>query len=313
MWDMARPLRVDVEDGWYHVTARGDHRQVIFHDDRDHGHFAELLEEMSGRFRVVVMAYVCMGNHYHVLVCTPEANLSRAIQWLNISYSVWFNKRRGEIGHVFQGRFKSIVVENEAWGLELSQYVHLNPVRIRALGQGKRDRAADRAGVSRGPTAEEVKRRLGVLRQYRWSSYRAMAGYCGKPAWLDTETLLARAGGTAKYREMVEDRIRQGVEETPWDHVKLGLALGTAVFARKIQSCLKSGREMPGKRHLRKQVGFEDVVGVVERLGGEPWRAFCERHGDKRRDLVLWAGAPLYGADVGGIGEEGGRVWIMPL
>jgi len=184
---MARPLRVDIEGGWYHVTARGDHRQVIFRDDRDHGHFVELLEEMSERFRVGVMAYVCMGNHYHVMVRTPDANLSRAIQWLNISYSVWFNKRHQEAGHVFQGRFKSIVVEGEAWGLELSGYLHLNPVRIKALGQGKRQRAADRAGVSRRPTAEEVERRLEKLRGYRWSSYRANAGYCGKPPWLDME------------------------------------------------------------------------------------------------------------------------------
>lgn len=303
---MARPLRVDIEDGWYHVTARGDHRQVIFRDDRDHGHFVELLEEMSGRYRVGVMAYVCMGNHYHVMVCTPEANLSRAIQWLNISYSVWFNKRHGQVGHVFQGRFKSVVVEGEGWGLELSVYVHLNPVRTRSLGQGKRDRAASRAGVSRAPTAEEVKRRLGVLRRYRWSSYGAVAGYCGKAEWLDTESLLERAGGTARYRKMVEDRIRQGVEETPWEQVKLGIALGSAEFTRKIHSRLKAGRETPEKRRLRKQVCFEDVVGVVERLGGEPWAAFSELHGDKRRDLVLWVARRCTGLTLRELGWKAG-------
>jgi putative transposase len=303
---MARPLRVDIEDGWYHVTARGDHRQVIFSDERDHGHFVELLEEMSERFRVGVMAYVCMGNHYHVMVRTPEANLSRAIQWLNISYSVWFNKRHGQVGHVFQGRFKSVVVEGEGWGLELSVYVHLNPVRTRALGQGKRDRAAARAGVSRSPTAEEVKRRLGVLRRYRWSSYRAIAGYCGKPDWLDTENLLVWAGGTARYRKMVEDRIRQGVEETPWDQVKLGIALGSAEFTRKIHARLKAGRETSEKRRLRKQVGFEDVVAVVERLGGEPWSAFSELHGDKRRDLVLWVARRCTGLTLAELGRKAG-------
>jgi putative transposase len=303
---MARPLRVDIEDGWYHVTGRGDHRQEIFIDEQDHRHFVELLEEMSGRFRVGVQAYVCMGNHYHAMVRTPEANLSRAIQWLNISYSVWFNKRHGVSGHVFQGRFKSIVVEGEAWGLELSQYVHLNPVRIKALGQGKRERAADRAGVSRAPTPEEVKRRIEKLRGYRWSSYRAYAGYCGKPAWLDTDTLLARAGGTAKYRERAEDRIRQGVKETPWEQVKLGMALGTVEFARKIQARLKTGREMPEKKRWRKQAGFEDVVGVVERLSGELWSAFCERHGDKRRDLVLWVARRCTGLTLAELGRKAG-------
>jgi putative transposase len=303
---MARPLRVDIEDGWYHVTARGDHRQVIFGDDRDHGHFVELLEEMRERFRVGVMAYVCMETHYHVMVRTPEANLSRAIQWLNISYSVWFNKRHEESGHVFQGRFKSIVVEGEAWGLELSQYVHLNPVRINALGQGKRQRAADRAGVSRPPTAEVLKRRLEKLRRYRWSSYRAYAGYCGKPGWLDSEDLLARAGGPAKYRKTVEDRIRQGVEESPWEQVKLGMVLGTAAFAKTVGAHLKSGREMPEKRGLRKTRGFEDVVAVVELLTGEKWGTFCERHGDKRRDLVLWVARRHTGLTLAELGRRAG-------
>ena len=303
---MARPLRVDIEDGWYHVTARGDHRQEIFGDDRDHGHFVELLEEMRERFRVGVMAYVCMGNHYHVMVRTPEANLSRAIQWLNISYSVWFNKRHEETGHVFQGRFKSIAVEGEAWGLDLSQYVHLNPVRIKALGQGKRQRAADRAGVSRPPTAEDVKRRLAKLRGHRWGSYRAYAGYCGKPAWLDMEELVARAGGQAKYREAVEARIRQGETETPWAQVKLGIALGTVEFAKMVRTRLKSGREMPEKRGLRKQVGFEDVVAAVERLTGEQWPVFCERHGDKRRDLVLWVARRCTGLTLAELGRKAG-------
>jgi putative transposase len=303
---MARPLRVNIEDGWCHVTARGDHRQEIFSDEGDHRHFAKLLEEMSDRSRVGVMAYVCMGNHYHVMVRTPEANLSRAIQWLNISYSVWFNKRHEETGHVFQGRFKSIVVEDEAWGLELSQYVHLNPVRIKALGQGKGERAADRAGVSWPPTTETAKRRLEKLRRYRWSSYRAYAGYCGKPDWLDMDVLLARAGGIVKYRETVENLIRQGVEEKPWEQVKLGIALGTAEFAKKISARLKSGREMPEKRGLRKQLSFEDVVAVVERLTGERWSAFCERHGDKRRDLALWVARRCTGLTLGELGRKAG-------
>jgi hypothetical protein len=247
-----------------------------------------------------------MANHYHLILRTPEANLSRAIQWLNISYSVWFNKRHGESGHVFQGRFKSIVVEGEAWGLELSQYVHLNPVRINALGQGKRQRAAERAGVSRPPTAEEVKRRLEKLRRYRWSSYRAYAGYCGKPGWLDSEVLLARAGGPAKYRKTVEDRIRQGVEESPWEQVKLGMVLGTAAFAKTVGAHLKSGREMPEKRELRKTLGFEDVVAVVERFTGEKWGAFCERHGDKRRDLVLWVARRHTGLTLAELGRRAG-------
>ena len=207
---MARPLRVDIAGGWYHVTARGDHRMAIFCDGRDEEHFGELLAEMREQFRVQILAYVLMGNHYHLMVCTPEANLSRAIQWLNVSYSVWFNKRRGEVGHVFQGRFKAIVVDGEGWGVALSEYVHLNPVRVKALGQDKRARAADRQGLTHSPTKEEIAVRLKRLRQYRASSYRAYAGYAKAPEWLDAEVILSRAGGGPAYRKAVEDRGRQG-------------------------------------------------------------------------------------------------------
>ena len=140
---MARPLRRAIAGGWYHVTARGDHRQRIFGDARDEAHFGELLAEMRERYRVGVLAYVLMGNHYHLLVSTPDANLSRALHWLNVSYGVWWNRRRGECGHVFQGRFKAIVVEAQGWGLALSEYVHLNPIRTKGMGLGKGARAAE--------------------------------------------------------------------------------------------------------------------------------------------------------------------------
>ena len=130
---MARPLRIIFPGAWYHVTSRGQERRPIFLDDRDREHFLELLEVMVSRFRVRVHAYVLMDNHYHLLLETPEANLSRAIQWLNVSYAAWFNCRHRRSGHLTQGRFKAILVEQTAWALELSVYVHLNPVRVAGL------------------------------------------------------------------------------------------------------------------------------------------------------------------------------------
>ena len=94
---MARALRIDIRDGWYHVMARGTDRRTIFEDERDHGHFLELLEEMGVRYGVKLHAYVLMGNHYHLLVQTPHANLSRAMQWLNVSYGVCGCKHRGQV------------------------------------------------------------------------------------------------------------------------------------------------------------------------------------------------------------------------
>ena len=135
---MARPLRIEKAGGWYHITARGNERKRIFRDDRDRQHFLELLAEMVLRFGVRWHAYVLMENHYHLLLELTEANLSRAVQWLNVSYSVWFNRRYGRSGHLFQGRFKSVLVNRDEWALALSRYLHLNPVRVQSLGLGNR-------------------------------------------------------------------------------------------------------------------------------------------------------------------------------
>lgn len=179
---MARPLRLDLEGGWYHVTARGIERRAIYRDDRDRAHFLELIREAVGRFGLVVHAYVLMGNHYHLVAETPAANLSAAMQWVNVSYSVWFNRRRGRAGHVFQGRFKAVVAEPGAYAVELSRYVHLNPVRVKAFGLDKRAQERTRAGWGGAtPAADLVRERLQRLRRYRWSSYRAYVGLEAAP------------------------------------------------------------------------------------------------------------------------------------
>ena len=149
---MARPLRIERASGWYHVTARGNERRPIYRDERDRGRFCELLGEMVSRFQVRLHCFVLMDNHYHLVVELQEPNLSRAMQWLNVSYSVWFNLRHGRSGHLFQGRFKSVVVSREEWALELSRYVHLNPVRVGKLGLSESERKRIRRGVSDGRT-----------------------------------------------------------------------------------------------------------------------------------------------------------------
>src|SRR5262245_59116271 len=122
---MARPPRIVRPGAWYHVTARGIERKAIFLSEADRRHFCELLPEWIERFKTMLHAYVLMDNHYHLLLETPEANLSRAMQWLNLSYTAWFNRRRHRSGHLFQGRFKAIVFEPRECALLLSRYVHL--------------------------------------------------------------------------------------------------------------------------------------------------------------------------------------------
>src|SRR5260370_1294251 len=176
---MARALRIERPGGRYHVTARGNERKAIYRQDADRARFLQLLAELAERFGLRVHAYVLLDNHFHLLVETPEANLSRAMQWLNVSYSVWFNRRHDRVGHLFQGRFKAVVVEDDAGWQEVARYVHLNPVRIAALGLNKRQRSAARQGVGPAPSAEVVAERLRQLREFRWSSYRAYAGSSG--------------------------------------------------------------------------------------------------------------------------------------
>ena len=135
---MPRKLRHHVPGGWYHITTRGLGKRTIFENDRDHEHFIELLAVMVERYNIILHAHVELDTHYHLLIESPEGNVSQAMQWLNTSYSVWFNIKRERAGALFQNRFKSIPVDNEgSWAFECAMYVHLNPVRLKALGLGK--------------------------------------------------------------------------------------------------------------------------------------------------------------------------------
>ena len=294
---MARPLRMERPGGWYHVTSRGNERRAIYRQDRDREHFCQLLGEMTTRFGLRVHAYVLMGNHYHLLVELIEAKLSRAIQWLNVSYSVWFNRKYQRSGHLFQGRFKSVVVAPEEWGLELSRYVHLNPVRVGALGLGKSDRAGQRQGGSRAPERAEVRQRLELLRGYRWSSYRAYLGLVKEPEWLECQSVLKLGGGRKAqrrehYREYVEQAVREGLARSPWESLREQVVLGGARFLEEVKEQLVGDeREQRAVSRLGAvRPELEAVIACVEKERGEKWESFRDRHGDRGRDLVLYFG-----------------------
>ena len=300
---MTRPLRMQYAGAWYHVTSRGQERQAIFSDDQDRVHFLKLLETTVERYRVRIHAYVLMTNHYHLIMETPGANLSRAMQWLNVSYGVWFNRRHGRVGHLMQGRFKAIVLESASWGLDLSVYVHLNPVRVAGLGLNKPARKAESAGVAVPPSREMVARRLEVLRGYVWSSYRAYAGYGKAPLWLERKTLMQRAGkGEESYRKLVEGRLKDGEKESPWGELKAGIVLGTRTFADKLRKGIVIGRETAGKRFLRRRFTFDEVRQAVELIKGEKWADFADRHGDSGRELVYKAARDYAGMTMKEIG-----------
>lgn len=300
---MARPLRIEKPGGWYHVSARGNERKAIVRDDRDRRHFVELVAEMVVRFRVRLHGYVLMDNHYHLLLELIETNLSRAVQWLNVSYSVWFNHRHGRSGHLFQGRFKSVAVSPEEWALALSRYAHLNPVRVQTLGLGRRDRQARRVGLSPAPEAAQVRERIARLRRYRWSSYRAYIGLERAPEWLECQTVLALGGSGAgaeqrrRYRDYVEGAVREGLEKSPWESVREQVVLGGAEFLAEMRKYVSgSEQEQRGARRLvTERPSFEVVIAAIEKVKGRKWGEFRDQYGDTGRDMALYLGRRLCG------------------
>jgi hypothetical protein len=237
-----------------------------------------------------------MENHYHLVVELAETNLSRAMQWLNVSYSVWFNRRYRRSGHLFQGRYKAVVVDPLGWGVELSRYVHLNPVRVGQLKLGKGERAAGRHGAGAAPSPELVTRRLERLQRYRWSSYRAYVGLEPAPAWLTCQRVLALAGSSAQaapqaYRRYVEEAVHQGVAPAVWQELKGQLILGGEDFVRQVGRRLRgNAREQGSLRQLHQRPSLAQVIAAVEQLKGESWSVFRDQYGDWGRDLVLYLG-----------------------
>ena len=126
---MARPLRLEIPGAIYHVTSRGDRREPIYEDDVDRLEWLSILAQVCERYHWRVHAYCLMGNHYHILLETADGNLSKGMRQLNGVYTQYFNRRHNRVGHVYQGRFKAILVEKDAYLLELSRYVVLNPIR----------------------------------------------------------------------------------------------------------------------------------------------------------------------------------------
>ena len=218
---MVRPIRVEYADAVYHVTARGNERKPIFRDDVDRRRYLETVEQTVERFAVVIHAYCLMSNHYHLLMQTPRANLSAAVGWLQTTYSVRFNRRHRRSGHLFQGRFKAHLVEEDAYAQQLIKSIHLNPVRPRD---------------KRRPVPAKLK---GELRKYRWSSHLAYAGL-GKQAAVPWVCLdwLSYFGHTRKlaqteYRRPIDQMFGQ-VISSPWQDLRHGLVLGGESLWRKV-------------------------------------------------------------------------------
>lgn len=206
---MARPLRIEYAGAVYHVTSRGDRREAIYLDEKDREIWLDILGSVCERFNWRCHAWVQMDNHYHLLVETVDGNLCKGMRQLNGVYTQAHNRRHKRVGHVFQGRFKGILVDADSYLLELSRYVVLNPLR---------------AGMVR------------QLRHWKWSSYPAMIGKAVSPEWLETDWILGHFGkqrkrAVTRYVEFVKEG--KGVESV-WDEKIHPVILGDETFVESV-------------------------------------------------------------------------------
>jgi putative transposase len=242
---MARPLRIDIPGGWYHVVNRGAEKRTIFPNAEANEHFLELLSKLPDRFAVKIHGYVLMATHYHLQIETQNANLSQAMQWLNVSYRSWYNRLHERRGHLFGGRWKSILHDPKTTALTINRYIHLNPVRAAGLGDPE-----GRGEPVEKPSRELVKMRVAALNN-PWSSYNAYAGRTRNPGWITVDAIYRFFGNhtlnslRGAYRRQLEEMAALGQWEKSWkEAVASSVFFGPDKFVCETTKALKKRRNV---------------------------------------------------------------------
>ena len=242
---MARPLRIIFPGAFYHITARGNERKAVFKSMRDREKYLEYLETASERYNAVIHAFCMMDNHYHLLLETPSGNLSQIMRHINGAYTTYFNVKRARSGHLFQGRYKAILVERDEYAKELSRYIHLNPVRAKLVEEPE---------------------------DYVWSSYNFYIGKKKSPKWLRREFILGYFGNKAsvsqdEYRKFVHSLVGQEYD-SPLRNVVGSILLGSQDFINGIKqefiSSLGPDKDLPALRQLLPRVSMEVIFSEVD-------------------------------------------------
>jgi putative transposase len=243
---LGRPLRIEYSGAHYHVTSRGNEHKDVFKSQKDREQFLLYLESAVSRYDAVIHAYCLMSNHYHLLLETPSGNLSKIMQHINGAYTNYFNVKRKRSGHLFQGRYKGIVIEADEYAQELSRYIHLNPVRAHMVGKPE---------------------------EYRWSSYLDYIGARKRPEWLETSFILDYFGKGEepfiKYRRFVEDLL--GSEyESPLGGVVASTILGSESFVCELTEKHIDGkqddRELPAARKLTSKPSLQTILEAAKNV-----------------------------------------------
>ena len=275
---MARPLRVDYPGAYYHVINRGNNQENIFKNERDKEKFIEYLERACQRYSIIIHTFCLMRNHFHLLVETPEANLSAAMQWINVSYATYFNRKRQRNGHLFQGRFKAILIDADAYLKHLSRYIHLNPVRVKMV-----DTPAE----------------------YPWSSYPAFMGKQKILKSLQTDRLLSVFGNNKKtavknYKNFVED-VDIDTINNPGKKITSGFILGDTDFVNWVKDAFLHGmedeKEIPQLRKLKPKISPDVIVQAVSKEFACSMEQIITkgRKNNKAREVAIYLARDLSG------------------
>ena len=269
---MARPLRIEFPGAVYHVTSRGNERREIFRNDQDRKTFLDTLEDVIFRYNWLCHAYCLMDNHYHLLIDTPEGNLSIGMRQLNGNYTQRFNKRHSRVGHLFQGRFKAVLIQKDSHLLEASRYVVLNPVRV---------------GMVQNPE------------EWIWSSYGATAGHTKPHPCLVTDWVLSQFGSARAMAEFSYRRfIRDGISaESIWKRLKVENILGDEDFVGSLVEYVKGKKQIPeitkGQRFMNKpplgDIFKSEVIGDRQRRDSKIEEAVLE-YGYSQREVADYLG-----------------------
>ena len=275
---MARPLRIEYPGAFYHITARGNEQQKIFRSLKDKERFLTYLESSVLRYGAVIHVYCLMSNHYHLLMETPRGNLSQIMRHINGAYTTYFNLRLKRAGHLFQGRYKAILVEADEYALELSRYIHLNPVRAKMVDRPE---------------------------EYLWSSYRGYTGLEQAPDWLKADFILKYFHSRSlpaenNYKTFVEEILEQECH-SPLQGVIASTILGSPEFVEKVSrlnvDARKDERNVPAVKMLMPRPGMEEILTKVKA------ELIDERH---LRKMTIYCCHRFSGAKLREIGEKFG-------
>ncbi|MCG2725929.1 MAG: transposase [Elusimicrobia bacterium] len=237
---MARSLRIEYSGAIYHITSRGNAYKNIFNNDSDRELFLETLYAVIKRYNWLCHSYCLMDNHYHLLIETPDANLSVGMRQLNGVYTQKYNKRHKKCGHIFQGRFKAILVEKDNYILAVSRYIVFNPVR---------------AGMVKD------------IKNWKWSSYPAMVGLEEAPEYLSVNWLLGQFGNnrTAAQR-LYKQFVQEGINKTLlWDEIKGGIFLGSEKFIKKFGKILSHKNDMKEIPRIQRKAGRPEISKLLKK------------------------------------------------